>query len=164
MRDGGTREVLVMAAVFCGAIACGQASKPAADDPPAAETDVFGPCPTDWFGICQPDEPVACGPTVCPAGQVCCNASCGICAPPDGVCTQQVCEPPPSGGACARDADCRTFSDYCTGCDCRALSTSERDPVCPGPGVQCFVDPCTGQEAFCAGGRCALRVPAQPCP
>jgi hypothetical protein len=33
----------------------------------------------------------ACGSKTCPSGQVCCNASCGICTPPDGACTQQVC-------------------------------------------------------------------------
>jgi hypothetical protein len=30
---------------------------------------------------------------VCPAGQECCNASCGICVEPGGYCTQQGCEP-----------------------------------------------------------------------
>lgn len=34
----------------------------------------------------------ACGANVCRAGDVCCNASCGICTPPDGFCTQQVCD------------------------------------------------------------------------
>jgi hypothetical protein len=33
----------------------------------------------------------ACGAKTCPSGQVCCNASCGICTPPDGACTQQAC-------------------------------------------------------------------------
>lgn len=32
-----------------------------------------------------------CGMTTCEKGMVCCNASCGICAPPDGVCTQIAC-------------------------------------------------------------------------
>ncbi|EEY19637.1 hypothetical protein D7B24_002962 [Verticillium nonalfalfae] len=35
-----------------------------------------------------------CGPTMCGAGQVCCNASCGICTPPDGACIQIFCESP----------------------------------------------------------------------
>ena len=60
------------------------------------------------------------------------------------------------GGSCATDADCRTFSDYCTGCDCRALPVDAPDPVCPGPGVQCFVDPCMGGGAVCKGGRCEV--------
>lgn len=33
----------------------------------------------------------ACGKTTCPKDQECCNASCGICTPPGGACTQQVC-------------------------------------------------------------------------
>jgi hypothetical protein len=101
---------------------------------------------------------VICGKTICAPGEVCCNASCGICTPPDGACIQVACEPPPPAtGACGSDSDCRTFSDYCTGCDCRALSICEKDPVCPGGGVQCLLDPCASKEAFCDGGRCALR-------
>jgi hypothetical protein len=34
----------------------------------------------------------ACGTIACAVGEVCCNASCSICTPPDGMCTQQVCE------------------------------------------------------------------------
>lgn len=36
-----------------------------------------------------------CGDTICGKGTTCCNASCGICVPKGGVCTQQVCEPEP---------------------------------------------------------------------
>lgn len=120
------------------------------------------PCATVCYGVCEPRKnsppppPATCGSVTCAAGQVCCNPSCGICTPPDGVCTQQVCEPT---SECTADADCRTFSDYCTGCDCRALASSEPDPVCPGPGVRCFADPCMGQVAHCAAGTCALRSP-----
>lgn len=32
-----------------------------------------------------------CGSAVCGEGLVCCNASCGICTPPGGFCTQQAC-------------------------------------------------------------------------
>jgi hypothetical protein len=34
-----------------------------------------------------------CGDKVCGRGSFCCNASCGICAPRGGVCTQQICNP-----------------------------------------------------------------------
>jgi hypothetical protein len=124
----------------------------------------------------------ACGPNTCAAGDVCCNESCGICTPPDGMCTQQFCEPNtgactqialcidgftwdekacacvpvPTTGGCTTDADCRTFSDYCTGCDCRALSSSEPNPTCDGPGVRCFADPCMGKTAACVAGKCSL--------
>ena len=36
--------------------------------------------------------PNACGDGLCPEGTVCCNESCGICTPPGGACTQQVCD------------------------------------------------------------------------
>lgn len=39
-----------------------------------------------------PAAAVPCGRTTCAAGQVCCNASCGICTPPDGACIQIACE------------------------------------------------------------------------
>lgn len=35
-----------------------------------------------------------CGNRVCPPGTYCCNASCGICLPPDQVCIQIVCDNP----------------------------------------------------------------------
>jgi hypothetical protein len=125
-------------------------------------------------------EGVACGPRTCPAGQVCCNRSCGICTPPDGVCTQQFCESNdaapggapmnpcmPGGGnmdpgaACSKDADCRTFSDYCTGCDCRVLGKQEKDPTCSGPGVRCLADPCRDRAAACQDGHCVLKTVRQ---
>lgn len=34
----------------------------------------------------------ACGDVTCAEGEVCCNASCGICTPPDGACIQIACE------------------------------------------------------------------------
>jgi hypothetical protein len=46
---------------------------------------------------CQEGVAEACGPNTCAVGQVCCNASCGICTEPDGFCTQQACEPVPEG-------------------------------------------------------------------
>lgn len=68
------------------------------------------------------------------------------------------CDCVPLGGhsSCSTDADCRLFSDYCTGCDCRALGTHERDPVCNGPGVRCFADPCMSSTAACVNGSCVV--------
>jgi len=40
----------------------------------------------------QPAQQVACGKTRCALGEVCCNPSCGTCAAPDAVCTQQFCD------------------------------------------------------------------------
>jgi hypothetical protein len=41
-------------------------------------------------GECRPTGEV-CGKVICDKGLECCNASCGICVPPGGACTQQVC-------------------------------------------------------------------------
>lgn len=47
----------------------------------------------DGQGVClDPDESEPCGDTSCGPGLVCCNASCGICTEPEGVCIQIACE------------------------------------------------------------------------
>lgn len=107
---------------------------------------------------CHANDPASCGDRRCGTGEYCCNPSCGICAPMGAMCIQLACAPPTTGG-CTTDADCRTFSDYCTGCNCDALSASEPDPLCSGPGVRCFADPCMGHAAVCdtATGACVLQ-------
>jgi hypothetical protein len=47
----------------------------------------------DGEAVCKPigGGGDACGDVTCGAGQVCCNASCGICTPPDGACIQIAC-------------------------------------------------------------------------
>lgn len=57
---------------------------------------------------------------------------------------------------CTTNADCRLEADYCTGCDCRALSSRESLPVCSGPGVRCFADPCMAKAAVCSAGACVV--------
>jgi len=66
-----------------------------------------------------------------------------------------VCVPTPRP-ECSSDKECRLFSNYCEGCECLALSTSEVDPVCKGNIVACFVDPCRNAEARCVRGQCVL--------
>jgi len=58
---------------------------------------------------------------------------------------------------CTTDADCRVEADYCTGCDCVALSSSESVPACDGPGVKCFADPCMTKTAACVDGQCVAK-------
>jgi hypothetical protein len=116
------------------------------------------PCPRIACRLdCNAHDALACGDRRCGSGEYCCNPSCGTCAPIGALCIQQYCEAPTTGG-CTTDADCRTFSDYCTGCDCRALSSTEPDPICDGPGVRCFADPCGSQTATCdvSTGACVL--------
>jgi hypothetical protein len=54
------------------------------------------PCPKIACYVQCPPKVTPCGDTVCTGGDVCCNASCGICTPPDGACIQIACEPTPS--------------------------------------------------------------------
>ncbi len=64
------------------------------DRPPGCGPNAI--CPAVCWGHCTTRARAAgvrCGTKVCPTGQVCCNPSCGICTPPDGFCTQQICEP-----------------------------------------------------------------------
>lgn len=42
--------------------------------------------------LCVSDGTLACGANTCGDGLVCCNASCGICTPPDFACIQIACE------------------------------------------------------------------------
>ena len=42
---------------------------------------------------CLPDKVVKCGTKTCGAGDYCCNASCGICAPEGYACIQIACAP-----------------------------------------------------------------------
>ena len=166
---------------------------------PTCASDVA--CPQFCVVKCPPSV-IPCGPTTCSNGEVCCNASCGICTPPNGTCSQQACGPTVPcvdtvlcirgfhwspeqcmcvpdvcvdtvlcirgshwspeqcmcvpDTSCSSDADCRLFSDYCTGCDCRALSTDAPDPSCSGPGVQCLADPCLNDVAQCVNGQCTV--------
>jgi hypothetical protein len=68
------------------------------------------------------------------------------------------CSSGPTGSTCTANSDCRTFSDYCTGCNCDALATSDPNPPCSGPGVSCFADPCRGHTAVCdSTHHCAIQ-------
>lgn len=120
-------------------------------------------CPAVCYGTCRPRTPrvdagndatsgQACGNTVCGPGTSCCNPSCGICVPPGVGCTKQLCVAPP----CTKDSDCKSIADYCTGCDCRALHKTQELPVCAGPGVQCFADPCQNRASRCVNSQCMV--------
>jgi hypothetical protein len=120
------------------------------------------PCPRiACYTECHGQNREQCGDTLCPAGQVCCNASCGICTEPDGGCIDLWCGPVEPAG-CTSDADCRTFSNYCDGCSCNALSSTTLDPLCASTQVSCFADPCMNLEARCdvATGACTLTEAA----
>jgi hypothetical protein len=62
--------------------------------------------------------------------------------------------------ACTTDADCRTFSDSCTICNCRPLAKSAPDPKCAGKGMTCLIDPCSGLRSACRKGNCVIGEPS----
>jgi hypothetical protein len=100
---------------------------------------------------------LACGSSLCEAGEFCCNESCGICAPRGGVCIQIQCgHAPVPASQCTVDTDCRTVSSYCDGCQCLALGATEPDPSCHATIVACFVDPCIAKQPVCLKGLCRL--------
>lgn len=49
-------------------------------------------CEADGGKVVESCEQAACGHAICGRGTYCCNASCSICAPDGGFCTQQFCE------------------------------------------------------------------------
>ena len=79
----------------CSPTDCGP--RPGRPNTPCDDGDtVAGPgeCVRDDDGSCRWEWlpcPESCGGATCGEGTYCCNASCGICAPLDGACTQQVC-------------------------------------------------------------------------
>lgn len=82
----------------------------------------------------EASKPVSCGSNVCQAGQVCCNPSCGICAAPDAMCTQQFCDVPRDGAGSEEplpDAPSRCDQVRCAG-----------DTHCEMVAVQCIRAPC----------------------
>ena len=88
----------------------------------------------------------------------CCDRSCPSAdAGTDGEAPGSDAAPSEAGSTCASASDCRLFSDMCGGCTCVALAARAPDPVCPGPSVSCFRDPCSGQSAACVNGQCAAQ-------
>jgi hypothetical protein len=69
----------------------------------------------------KPDEP--CGDNTCGAGEYCCNASCGICAPEGGACIQIACEP------LCHDV-CEEGDALATTCGDCAATVCAADPYC----------------------------------
>jgi hypothetical protein len=83
----------------------------------------------------------ACGPESCGGGDVCCNASCGICSAPGEVCIQIACDPDNAGSRCGE----------------LSCPTGQRCMEAPA-GAQCVPaaeDPCT--KLVCAANQtCAV--------
>jgi hypothetical protein len=157
-----------------GAVACASTQSCAAGEvcttedgdcklPPGCGGDLA--CPAVCYGVCRPAviETPCLSTADCEKDEICTTVL-GVCKAPPGCNNPNVgcpavcygeCRKATEGGACDVDSDCRLEADYCTGCDCRALAKGERVPACPGPGVQCFADPCGRLTARCVNGKCA---------
>jgi len=105
---------------------------------------------------------ITCGTVICATGQYCCNASCSMCAAPGVACIQIACLGTGGSGSgvgsCTNDSDCRTYDDYCRGCNCRAVPANIAvDPACgPSDMVSCLVEPCLNKRAVCSNGQCTV--------
>jgi hypothetical protein len=97
---------------------------------------------------------VFCGDRRCETDEVCCSEACGICTQPGASCDRSACLQAPE---CSKDSDCKVEADYCVDCHCVALNSEEQLAECPGPGVQCFADPCVGKSAVCKNERCVME-------
>ncbi len=107
---------------------------------------------------------VECGPNTCDEGQVCCNASCGICTEPDGVCTEEACEPSPGEScdlACDAGQHCELVQVTCVQAPCPPQPECVASPqcggfagfTCPGEG-ECFDMPDDGCDPEMGGADC----------
>ncbi|HEX2569305.1 MAG TPA: protease complex subunit PrcB family protein [Polyangia bacterium] len=94
----------------------------------------------------------------CPGPGV--NCLMNPCQGRQAMCRAGQCQMMPAGH-CQSDADCRMESDYCTGCDCRAMAQGEAMPACAGPGVRCIANPCQGRQVACRAGQCQMMPPAR---
>lgn len=97
-----------------------------------------------------------CGTTICDVGQVCCNASCGICTAPGLACPAIACET-----GCTSNADCGN-GEYCAMDGCpdgsRTGTCTPRPDACPA--VEDPVCGCDGTTYgnFCAAGASGVNV------
>jgi hypothetical protein len=151
------------------------ASKPATE-PAASASPPPPPAKAPPVEVAPPTgaEPTPAGPRPCASSSECgkgerCTTESGACDKPPGcgagdicpqvcygVCASGSASTKPPATQCKADADCRTYSDYCEGCNCRVLAKGEDAPKCATKPVNCIADPCMRQRASCVKGRCAL--------
>jgi len=116
-------------------------------------------CVEDASGVgsCVPvGGGVSCGKNTCSEGEVCCNASCGICTPPDGACIQLACEE----NACDRTVcelgtHCELVEVQCLVPPCDPVAECVVDEECTGPIIDCAAPPpgCNYEGGGCVKGN-----------
>ena len=84
-----------------------------------------------------PEEPSPppCGWVTCSADQVCCNASCGVCAPPGETCSNKICGRPETPTSVSCGMNTCNVGEVCCNASCG---------VCRAPGVPCDQSRCNG--------------------
>ncbi len=107
-----------------------------------------------------PGQGVACGGTTCDAGQVCCDATCGVCAAtqdacpgdiscPDAMCGSTTCG---DGTACCNDTCCLPVGETCAVGACQGGT---------GGAVTCGEATCDGAtEVCCMADGCTKCIPS----
>lgn len=96
-----------------------------------------------------PPGPVSCGSAWCAPGLVCCNASCGLCAPPGVVCSQRMC-----GVATAPISVLCGMSTCNVGYVCCNASCG----TCTLPGEPCDPRPCGREMQFPTAEPCGFST------
>lgn len=111
------------------------------------------------------DGGVRCGPTVCAAGTVCCNESCGICVAPGEGCIELACVDAGGPAHCGSDR-CGPGEECCVDCDGAPYCHAGSCPLlrCPLPdceecglGERCCPT-CPGSAPVCVGGAVCPEV------
>jgi hypothetical protein len=165
LRSRHVFAALLAAPLFIGARDCGPGDVPIGRDDAAMGADVqesSDATTTDRCALvhCRPGthcevRDVVCITTPCPPQPVCIDDAATSDAGASDAGGTDV--PPVRLDRCDTASDCRLFDDYCTGCDCRALARTEPTPVCPGPGVFCFAQPCQMHTVACESNHCVLH-------
>lgn len=65
--------------------------------------------------------------------------------------------PTPIDKTCLTDRDCRAQADYCTGCDCIAMTSKQIPEKCQNQ-ADCIQNPCSDAIAKCHKGNCTLLM------
>ncbi len=127
-------------------------------------------CVEDRTGAaqCEQDEQatLVCGANTCVAGEMCCNPSCGICAPPGGTCTQEICDvtAPTCDLICVAGQHCALVEEQCATPPCSAAPACVADEACMGPIIDCAAPPdgcnyvgsgCVNEQWTCGELVCA---------
>jgi hypothetical protein len=116
----------------------------------AGAAGAAGAAPVAGASSAATDTGVECGATVCMAGKVCCNASCGLCTNPGEACSKVVCGQPmfAQSVACGRNT-----------CDVGELCCNASCGICTRPGDPCdSARRCSGEITYPESQSCGLQT------